>query len=38
VDDHALQNTDHDAHLDAMGDRYRIRVADDGATIGLWRR
>jgi hypothetical protein len=20
-----------------VGDRYRIRVADDGATVGLWR-
>jgi len=22
----------------ALGDRYRIKVADDGAVIGLWRR
>jgi hypothetical protein len=21
-----------------VSDRYRIRVADDGATVGLWRR
>jgi hypothetical protein len=22
----------------ALGDRYVVRVADDGATVGLWRR
>jgi hypothetical protein len=22
----------------ALGERYRVRVADDGATVGLWRR
>jgi hypothetical protein len=22
----------------ALGDRYRVRVSDDGATVGLWRR
>ena len=22
----------------ALGDRYRIRVRDDGAVVGLWRR
>ena len=21
-----------------LGDRYRVRVADDGAVVGLWRR
>ena len=21
-----------------MGDRYRVRVADDGGVVGLWRR
>ena len=21
----------------ALGDRYRIRVSDDGCTVGLWR-
>jgi hypothetical protein len=22
----------------AMGDRYRVRVSDDGNVVGLWRR
>jgi hypothetical protein len=22
----------------ALGDRYRVKVADDGSVIGLWRR
>ena len=22
----------------ALGERYRVRVADDGAVVGLWRR
>jgi hypothetical protein len=22
----------------AVGDRYRVRVSDDGLTVGLWRR
>ncbi len=22
----------------ALGDRYEVRVADDGSVIGLWRR
>jgi len=22
----------------ALGDRYAVRVADDGSVIGLWRR
>ncbi len=22
----------------AVGDRYRVRVADDGGVVGLWRR
>jgi hypothetical protein len=22
----------------AMGDRYRVRVSDDGSIVGLWRR
>jgi hypothetical protein len=22
----------------ASGDRYRVRVSDDGSTVGLWRR
>jgi hypothetical protein len=21
----------------ALGDRYRVRVSDDGGTVGLWR-
>jgi hypothetical protein len=26
------------ALLTTLGDRYRVRVADDGSVIGLWRR
>jgi hypothetical protein len=22
----------------AIGDRYRVRVSDDGSVVGLWRR
>jgi hypothetical protein len=22
----------------ALGDRYRVRVSDDGSVVGLWRR